>query len=186
MEKPKLKNNQSIKNNKLYFQIEEKLKKYNDIYEAEDFVRSLTNISAAKKLEFLSSNPKILQLRSEKKKYRSSHHLTKRGGRFREALKSIKARLFSPLQNRINKIENQLGLDVASYFKFTSWLITQNLISFFFIILPFLCIPQIIILDYNFKSNSNKTSLHCSYMNTSFEAIDLLVADVCLNHNFNL
>jgi hypothetical protein len=177
MENSKIKHNPSTKTNKLYQQIEQKLKKFTDIYEAEEYVRSLANINTAKKLDLLKSNEKIVQLRNDKKHYRTTFHLKKRG-KFSEVFKSIKTKFLSPLQNRINAIENQLGLDVASYFKFTSWLITQNLISFLFIILPFLCIPQIIILDTNFKLNANKSSLHCSYNNTRFEAIDLLVADV--------
>ena len=95
------------------------------------------------------------------------------------------SKLFNPFKRRIESIEKHLGLDVASYFNFSYWFIYHNLVAFGLTLLPFVCIPHIIMLAYNSKAMKNLKlkdldTLNGSCVNYSlkFQGIDILVGDV--------
>ena len=51
--------------------------------------------------------------------------------------------LLTVFQSRINSVEKNLGLDVASYFVYSKWLFYHNLVSIIVILLPFMFIPHL-------------------------------------------
>jgi hypothetical protein len=166
-----------------------KLEKFDDIYKAEEFIRSLP-LSLSEKRKILNTNDRLKKLKENEEHYSTSYHLRKPFDVLLENMKKFKNLVLSPLNYRIQSIENNLGLDVASYFHYTSWLITNNLFTFFFILMPFLCIPHIILLVDNFKikneiSTNSELNHSIAYNSCIFEssikqfrAIDILSAEV--------
>ena len=166
--------------------IEDPIKKFNDIYKAEDYVRSLPQ-SLTDKIKILNNNPRIKELRANERKYNATYHLKKPYTSLVSSFKSLIIYL-SPFNRRIASVEKNLGLDVASYFSIYHWLIHENLITFVFIILPFLCIPHIVMLALSYQSLTKSDQMtkinvngSCYEYSLNFEAIDILTGEVYEN-----
>lgn len=125
--------------------IDETLDRLTDIYKAEKYIRLLPLTLTAKK-ELLNNNSKIKELRQKEKKYNDSFHLKKPYKHLVSCFNSIKNNL-NPFVGRIASIEKNLGLDASSYFSLNFWFIYHNAFTFVLILLPFLYIPQIIMLS---------------------------------------
>lgn len=185
------------------------LKKYTDINEAEEYVRSYP-ISLIDKIQILNENEKLNELRESKANYSPfqikkvnwyfylslaridvkilknvfSFFDSQRFKSLKRFLKSIKYLFLTVFQSRINSIEKNLGLDVVSYFIYSKWLFYHNFVSLILIILPFVFIPHIIsIKDQLEKLDMNKSSKATCLTDDnikSFKPLDIFIADVSI------
>lgn len=97
-------------------------------------------------------------------------------------IKEIFSIFFSPLENQIIKIERNFGKEISSYFKDLKSLLLSNLFVSFFIFIPFLLVPHILVLDREIKSN--KSFEYCTGLNesyTKFNPLDLILPNVIFN-----
>ena len=107
-------------------------------------------------------------------------------GRLKKNWNDVLIKLKEPFDYRIHSIESNTGLDVGSYFRFVSWLMANNFISFIITLLAFVCIPHIVLLTDNFELSdagllTNKSTNNSCVFDPKikqFEAIDILAADV--------
>ena len=165
--------------------IDERLEQLTNIYKAEEYIRSLP-LTLTAKIELLNNNSQIQKLRSKEKKYNDTFHIKKPYKNLVSGFNSMKNYL-NPFNGRIVSVEKNLGLDAASYFNLNFWLIYHNMFTFFLILLPFLYIPQIIMLSvYQPKRliTTNKPierlmiNGSCYGYNLGFKAIDILTGEV--------
>jgi hypothetical protein len=170
----------------LLFQLE----RSNDIYEAEKIIRE-SKCSLTLKRALLNEEKIVLEKRENELNYLTSSgiSLSPINKIRRRFIRILNETLLSPFKYCINNVQNSLGSDVSSHFQFNSWIILHNLITFFIILLPFICIPHMIMIydDITYSSNGNATLRNeeekfCVIENSSlkFDALDILVADVSL------
>jgi hypothetical protein len=86
-----------------------------------------------------------------------------------------------------NKNKNMLKIFNLKIFlkKYAKWLLVQNIVTFIFLLLPFINVPHIIMLNdiYNNQSLLNDTAVYTNISKTKFEPLDFLTANVTIYSN---
>jgi hypothetical protein len=172
------------------------LERSNDIYEAEKIIRE-SKFSLTLKRSLLNEEKIVLEKRENDINYLTSSpiSLSPLNKLRRRFIRTLNETLLSPFKYCINNVQNSLGTDVSSHFQFNSWIILHNIITFFIILLPFICVPHIIMIfdDVKYSADRNVTKFSyrreeetfCVIKNSSlkFNALDILVADVSFKTN---
>jgi hypothetical protein len=184
-----------VLNSKSYKKIVAELVKSKDIYETEKLIKECKAHLNIKR--FLFNEEKIvLDKRNRELNYKTDASI-KSVNKIQRTYFNRRETFLNPFKYCVNKVQNRLGSDVSFHFQFNSWIILHNIITFLFILLPFLCIPHIIMVfdDIQYSSQvlsttnntNNSTYLKdsgqkklCQLITNSirFNALDLLVADV--------
>lgn len=183
----------SEREKRIFNSIITQLERSNDIYEAEKIIRE-SKCSLQMKRALLNEEKIVLEKRENELNYLTSSpiSLSPLNKLRRRFIRRLNETLLSPFKYCINNVQNSLGSDVSSHFQFNSWIILHNIITFFIILLPFICIPHIIMIydDVKYSSDNDINSTQKNFRNVEekfcviknsslkFNALDILVADV--------